>query len=832
MFSHLAAFTSKYRIAIAAVWLAAAVCLFFFSPRLSEVGVTDDSQFLPADTESAVADRLLSEKFASTSETSPGSGIIIIHDENGLDDDDILEAATLRDWLVSEAAPREIVRVVSVYDNEAMRSTLISADHTTMMMIVDFSSGSLSDASEAATGQIRTYIDENYQNGRYYFTGKTGLLQDMFASVQETIDRTTVVTIVLVTILLLIIYRSPVAILLPLLAIGSSFAVSVGLVGFLGKAGVEFSTLAEAYLVVIIFGVGTDYCLFIVSRLREELRRRDLIEAQRQAGKHIGPVIAASALTVIVAFLSLGISSFGMNRTTGYAMAIGVAVTLVAGLTLVPALMSIFGRYLFWPSKTTGGKKIGGFGWHTLGTWVSRRPAAIALPIVVSLALPYLGLANLNRSSDVISQLPQSSESVRGFRIMAEHFPAGELSPTYVLIESKNTDVGSPASLKALEEAATALGGVRGVSRIDYVSSPAGNIAEASLGLRGLGDALGEGSGLDRVGGSFQSAGQLLLSLAVQYPGILQSAAFQQAGAISGSASALAEQLAGATPEALALLLPRLQESLYSLSDSLDMMVAEFRLEADGPFTAYLLATYFSADMTTAKINVILGDDPKSPEAFKTIERLRDAAGTSISRSILTGSAVYVGGDSAVSADIMRTNDADFGRVVGLSIAGILVVIIVLLRSLLAPLYMVATVLLNYGATLGIATWLFLDVMKQDSVIYFIPLFIFVILVALGADYNIFLVSRIREEAQYLPIREAVRSAVTGTGGVITACGIILAGTFATLMTSPLEVVFQIGAAISIGVLVDTFLVRALLVPAIATMAKRSSWWPSRLSRR
>ena len=129
----------------------------------------------------------------------------------------------------------------------------------------------------------------------------------------------------------------------------------------------------------------------------------------------------------------------------------------------------------------------------------------------------------------------------------------------------------------------------------------------------------------------------------------------------------------------------------------------------------------------------------------------------------------------------MLTNDADFGRVVGLSIAGILIVIAILLRSLLAPLYMVATVLLNYGTTLGIATWLFLDVMKQGSMIYMIPLFIFVILVALGADYNIFLVSRIREEAQQRPIKDAVSHAIANTGGVITACGIILAGTFATL---------------------------------------------------
>jgi RND superfamily putative drug exporter len=142
---------------------------------------------------------------------------------------------------------------------------------------------------------------------------------------------------------------------------------------------------------------------------------------------------------------------------------------------------------------------------------------------------------------------------------------------------------------------------------------------------------------------------------------------------------------------------------------------------------------------------------------------------------------------------------------------------------------MVLTVLFNYGATLGIATWLFLDVMKKDSLIYMIPLFVFVVLVALGADYNIFLMSRIREEAHKHPMKKAVENAVGGTGGVITACGIILAGTFATLLTSSLQVVLQIGAAIAIGIIIDTFLVRALLVPALATILGRWGWWPSSL---
>jgi RND superfamily putative drug exporter len=284
MFSALSRFTTKFRIPITLVWLTAAVVLFLFSPKLSEVGVTDESQFLPQDTQSAAARRLLQEKFVSTA--SAGNGIIIIYNANELTANDMQQAQTIHDWLVSSSAPHEIEGVTSIYENVALRSTLISTDQTTMMMIVDFSVSPLSDAAKSVTGQIRDYIQANYPADNIYFTGETGLFQDMFASVQKTIDRTTLVTVILVAVLLLIIYRSPIAIILPLVAIGCSFSVSAGILGFLGEAGAKFSTLAEAYLVVILFGVGTDYCLFIVSRFREELRQKERNEAQRKTSVH------------------------------------------------------------------------------------------------------------------------------------------------------------------------------------------------------------------------------------------------------------------------------------------------------------------------------------------------------------------------------------------------------------------------------------------------------------------------------------------------------------------------------------------------------------------
>lgn len=828
MFAQLARFANKYRIPVTVFWLVAAIVLFLFAPKLADVGITDESQFLPQGTQSAEARRILSEKFPSL-EGPASSGIIVFFKEEGLTAEDMQEAKLVRDWLVSTSAPRIIQGVTSVFDSQALAAALVSSDQTTMLMLVDFSVPPLSDEAEEAVVKIREYLRNEHPNAEIYLTGEIGFFQDLLASILKTIDRTTIVTVILVTILLLIVYRSPVAIFLPLIAIGCSFAVARGILGYLGAAGVNISTLADAYLVVVVFGVGTDYCLFIVSRFREELRRKTRDEAQSFTMRQIGPVITASALTVVVAFLSLGISRFTMTKTTGYALAIGVAVTLVAGLTLIPALMSLFGRHLFWPAGINPTRRGAGFGWARIGNWISRHPLSVALPIILILILPCLALPQLSRSADIISQMPKGADSVQGYQVMREHFPMGELSPLYLLVESKD-EITKPASLQAIDEVAHSLENVPGVARVDYYSAPSRQLTGLAVMLRQLGDQLGQGRGLEQLK-LLQTQSQLLPSLALKYPGVVQSQNFQQAEANLKEIGALASQFLTTKPGEQPALLTQLQGLIYKLADNLEGLGREFSLKVNTPFTDYLLNTYFSSDRTTTRINIVLSTEPYSAETTQMVAQLREVAAQNISSSSLKGSFYYLGGESALRADIMFSNDADFVPVTGLVTISILIVIIILLRSLLAPIYMVLTVLLNYGTTLGIVTWLFLDVLKQASIIYMLPLFVFVVLVALGADYNIFLVSRIREEAQKRPIRQAVSEAVANTGGVITACGIILAGTFATLTTAPLQLVFQIGAAIAIGVLLDTFVVRAFLVPSLAVLAGRWSWWPSRLFR-
>jgi RND superfamily putative drug exporter len=772
-------------------------------------------------------------KFVSDVTPSSSSALIVVHNENGLNQEDMDRAENIRNWILSSEAPKAISGITSVFDSDALRASLISQDDTTMLMTVNFSVPALDETAKQAIVELRERIN-NEAGTNMYVTGSTGLLFDLFDSIQRTIDRTTLVTVLLVILLLLIVYRSPVASLVPLIAIGMSFLVARSLVSFLAQAGVGISTITDAYLVVTIFGVGTDYCLFIVSRFREESTRTDRKERIQYTMRRISPVIMASAATVVIAFLCLGISRFEMTRTSGWSLSIGIMVTLIAGLTLVPALMSIFGGNLFWPAKRFEISKPKETSWNKIGQWVANHPAIVTPPIIILLLLPYIAIPEMKLSSNVLSQLPESVESAQGLNVIREHFPSGEMEPVILLIESPEEQLTTTGSIKSVENAAQSLKNIQSVKQVDYVSAPSSQLTDLGVKVKTLGNRIDEASNLSDLSGLvvLKLIPDNLQSLAISYPGILQSSSFSQSVANLQEISPLASQLTTATPGELIKILPELKDLIFDLSDALTSLGREFLLEGDGPFVQWLKVKYFSADGKIEMINLIPSVDSYSDEASQLVTRVRDAAPGIISSVGLKDSSTYVGGEAAISLDMLETNNSDFIRVLVITSLGILVVIILLLRSLLAPLYMVITVLFNYGATLGISTWLFLDILKDKNLVYLLPVFVFVMLAAVGADYNIFLMSRIREEYEHNSNREAVQKAVAHTGGVITSCGIILAGTFATLATSSLPTVLQIGVPIAIGVIIDTFLVRALLVPALAALLGRWSWWPSALFRK
>ena len=250
---------------------------------------------------------------------------------------------------------------------------------------------------------------------------------------------------------------------------------------------------------------------------------------------------------------------------------------------------------------------------------------------------------------------------------------------------------------------------------------------------------------------------------------------------------------------------------------------------AGGPAAEAARAGFVSEDGGAARIEVVLGVSPYAPEALDAMPELRALARASAAAAGLDPGGVLIGGETAEAFDTRVAGNRDSRVVLPLILLAIGVVLALLLRSLIAPLYLMATIAFTYFATLGLAVFVFVVLLGQSGVGQGVPFFLFVFLNALSVDYNIYLMSRIREEAREAPLAEATRHALARTGPVITSAGLILAGTFSALMTLPLQDLLQLGFAVAAGVLMDTFITRTLIVPSLVAMFGRWNWWPSRI---
>lgn len=854
--------TSRLWVVFIGVWAALSIIMVLFAPSLAEVGVTNEADFLPGEVDSVRTQQQLAAHFPD--QTSEGQGLLVFYRAGGLTGVDRQYAQTLERWLVSPDAPEQVERVTSIFDNPALESVMVSQNGTTLLMPVDFNTVNYLPDTNDAVVAIREHIaDKGQPSGLSVFvTGPAAIGNDLLDTIIESADRTTIATLILVVFVLLLVYRSPVASLAPLLTITAAFLVSRGLLGFLAQENVmRISSLLDSFIVVLIFGVGTDYALFLVSRFREELARQDSREAAVvKTLSVLVPVLLASAGTVIVGMLGLAVGKFGLLQTTGPALAITIGVTVLASLTLTPALLLLFGRYLFWPQHNNHNHQGATHDhaspfWDNLATSITRRPVVTIVGVVTLMALPFLALPQMERSFDFLAELPDDAEAAKGYAVVTEHFQAGDLAPVTVLVTGEK-DALSPTALENIQTLAAELEHTPGVSAVRTVLQPDGDpstamnfrvssqfSAQASE-MRSFADAMEDLptframlEDIDIVA-LFDTLNGYFSDLGTAYPEVLDMPAYQEARqqidlVQTGFSGGLAESDDPAVWNETNLAMFR--TIIYGLAADMDTIGQSFTnpgaylLPASWagaqPELGQLLATFVSADRQATRLDVILTDAPYSSVALDTIDRI-DAIGNDFQKS--TGRSVNLGGPAVQVRDIRQTVDDDFNTIGVVVVLGVMVMFALLLRSVVAPIYLTLTVMLSYGTSLGLATLFFQDILGYAGLNYVVPIIVFVLLVALGADYNIFLMSRVREERDTgKRTRLAVQVASAYTGSIITSAGIILAGTFAALVISPLQMLFQIGLTIAVGILLDTFIVRAVLVPAIVSFLGEWNWWPS-----
>ncbi len=955
MFAQIGRTAFRFRFVVVLVWAVLAVGAVLFAPSLAVVGVSDEASLLPRDAESVEAQAILAKAFPGA--TASNAATLVFTRPTGLTDADRAYIADAAGWLTSSDAPASVrsavAEVLSAGADPGLAASLRSPDGKLELVQAQLSVAPFQTEANDAVAAMRDHLAQTAPAGlETHVTGTAGLGADYITSIVSATERTTIVTVVIVLVLLLLIYRAPLAALLPLLVISVAFLVSRGLLGYLAQAGWQISSLLDAFLVVLVFGVGTDYTIFLISRFREEVHRGPWDEATTTTMRRIGAVITASAATVVVGFVSMAVARFGLIQSTGPALALTIVVTLLVSLTLTPALLGVFGHYLYWPFHEPNGEEASDRGfWARVATLITERPGPVALVVVVLMAIPLLALPSFKSNFDLLAELPSSSDARQGFTAVTEHMDGGKLFPVSVALTDVAAPMTDPAGIAATADLATRLQAIPGVGSVVSLAAPTGDGTPADLRpseqLRTLAqqltptggdqtailrdpqatagldaatayvDALGTAfpevaagaafgavrddlaamrSGIEQLRTGAQVSTQLtaladaiasaatpagasgapqqlaalggyLSELAAAYPEVASQHAYQDAVGIlqqigAGSAPtpatierleadlrALAEvfaakpdallfpkslppsEAATAAQAALGEVMKRLPGELTALADAFAARPDDYFLPSGlpgqgGEQAAQLAGAFWDPATRTGQLMLTVNEDPYSPAAFDVIRSVR--AELARGSGLGSGSRALVGGAIAQFADIQTTISEDFQRVAVITLLGVFIVLILLLRSLVAPIYLMLTVLLSYGTSLGVSTWLFQDVLGQSGVSYFIPLLVFVLLIALGADYNIFLTSRIREESEGRPIRAGIRIASARTGAVITAAGLILAGTFASLVVAPLQILFQVGVAVAIGVLIDTLVVRSLLVPAITALLGERSWWPSR----
>jgi putative drug exporter of the RND superfamily len=658
---------------VLAAWVAVAGLVAPFAGQLQSVQENEAASFLPSSAESTKALELQRQL--------PGGDrlpvVVVYRRDSGI---------TPADRQLAAGHQRELAR------GQEGPPPVPSEDGKALLLVLSLPAAGADAVIDEVEG-IRETVGRGEGDLQIRVTGPGGFLADA-VSVFEDIDTTLLlVTVVVVAVLLLCTYRSPLLWLIPLLTVGLANQLATASVyGLVKGSGLTVDGQSAGILTVLVFGAGTDYALLLIARYREELRRHpDKHEAMAVALVNAGPAILASAATVIISLLCLLAADLANYRSLGPVGAVGIACALVAMLTLLPAVLVIFGRRLFWPFVPSFGSTVredAGV-WARVGRWVGRRPRPVWLGTTAILAVLALGLLTLDTNLRQEDQFPGEPDAVAGQRLIEASYPSGTGQQTTVI-----------AAAGQAEQVLAAAAGTEGVAAV----VPAARSAD-----------------------------------------------------------------------------------LVQLQATLDAA-------------------------------------PDSEEERATIDRLRDRV------HAVEGAGAVVGGQSAQSLDLARASARDRNVVIPLVLLVVLVILGVLLRAVVAPLVLIATVIVSFAAALGASAFAFDRILGFEGADPSLALLAFIFLVALGIDYNIFLMSRVREESERLGTREGTLRGLAVTGGVITSAGIVLAATFSVLAVLPFVPLIELGIVVAFGVLLDTLVVRSILVPALTLDIGPRIWWPSSLA--
>ena len=750
VFSGLARFVVRYRFLVVAAWIVVAVVATKALPSMTSEVNNNNSQFLPASAPSEQAATLATPLLGKAG----GDSQILVVSSTAHGTLTAVDQGAIADQVTSVRRVPGVVR--------AVEAKVSPTDTAAVVAVTASVSPSDISAQKTLVDQVSTALAHSGvpPGLEVHLAGPVATNVANQNSSNKTGGRIQSLSFLLIILLLLVIFRAPLAALVTLLPPAFALLISIRFIGGLGAHGLQISEITDILLIVLMLGAGTDYGLFLVFRVREALRDgHDPKEAVVYALVRVGESISASAGTVILALVTLLFATFGIYHDLGIPLALGVAVMLLAGLTLLPALLAIFGRAAFWPTRVVAGDDRRGLWGRVAGRLVQRPAVTLGIGVLVFAGLATAALGYHSAGFGGATTAPAGSSAAKGNAVLAAEFPHSAANPANLVLGYPVSVWSDPSRLVTAE-----------------------NVLEGSHQLRGL-------SGPLDPNGTVISPAQL---------------------------AALHAELGA--PAALPAVEPahvRVPLALYDAYRSTALFVS-----TSGRIVQFEAAFAAGSQKSTAAMNAV--------------PTIRQVLAQAAARS--GASANGVAGQAAALYDVSNASNHDLVHVIPIAIAAIAVLLALVLRSAVAPLYLIISVALSYLAALGLSTLLFIDIGGEAGLTFILPFLMFIFLLALGEDYNILVMTRIREEAHHRSLRQAVIEAVGRTGPTVTSAGIILAGSFAVIGFAGGggpggSQIRAIGFGLAIGILMDTFMVRTLLVPSAVALLGRWNWWPATVGR-
>jgi putative drug exporter of the RND superfamily len=1026
-------------------WAAVITILLTTAPNMEGLVRKKGQITVPEGYSSTIAQKILKDVQSKENSGKAVLTALVFHSNNKLTKQEFSEAEKAVNQLEIHKKQLGITAITSPFKEKDLKDELVSKDGKTILVSLKVTAGGRDEKEMAKdlTDAIRKTKLE------HYFTGSWMIDGDLVTNSQEGLKKTEGITFVFILAVLLLVFRSVVAPLIPLVTVGISYISAQSIVAILvDKVNFPLSTFTQIFLVAVLFGIGTDYCILLLSRFKEEMAERDnvtkaIIETYRTAGK----TVLFSGMAVMIGFASIGFSTFKLYQSAS-AVAIGVALLLLALVTVVPFFMAILGKRIFWPAKGKLEHNESKF-WGIFGSFALARPL-VAFIIVAIVSVPFLFIYKGHLSFNSLEEIGDSFQSIKGFNIVASAFGPGESMPTQIVIKndekmdssdyialtekiseelkkvgdvktvrSATRPTGSPISdfyisnqvkslgngldksnsgiiqiSDGLEEASSQLTAqtpkmkkaTDGISSlIDGTNQLKNGMMPLKDGLTKIEDGLQQGSagsaqlkdgltqiksnseqllaankqllqgyqqayaglgeltknyqgvadGVNSLHASLINSNQYFVNLESQDPTIQLNpnyhaikltvqgaqnatdpsspndnlatslsklnAALSGAGSGLGTANANFEKVISGQEQIIAGMQSlitgidqqqagldqmstgqgqiisnlskfsdglsgvnsgqqQLRDGFSSLSGQMDQLTNGLNQSVgslnqvskglnsaqdylagvskqkqngfyipqevlDGKDFAKVLNTYMSNDRKVMTLDVIFTKNPYSNDAIKRVPEINQAVMRAVKGTKLENAQVAIGGVTSIYHDLNTISEHDYSRTVVLMLIGIGIILMILLRSLIMPLYLIGSLVLTYYTSMAISETIFVDVLGYTGISWAVPFFAFVILIALGIDYSIFLMDRFNEY-RHLPVEQAIWTSMKKMGTVIISAAIILGGTFAAMMPSGVLSLLEIATILLIGLTLYALFILPLFVPVMVKTFGNANWWP------